>query len=120
MTMTVTAPDALATRESNPKQAMPPATDAPRRSSSAAAASRKSSKRGGSVSEVRKMARLSNAQLRTLQTELERERVRVERFDKKGESSSEHHEILMALQRIDNGAYGLCTVCGQSIPVERL
>lgn len=120
MTMTATARNSLATGESNSTQSRLPASDAPRRTCSASAASRKSAIRGGSVSEVRKMAGLSEAQLKTLQTELERERARVERFDPTGERSSEHHEILMALQRIDNGTYGLCTVCGQSIPVERL
>lgn len=52
----------------------------------------------------------------TLRAEL----VRVERGLVTGESSEERDELLAALQRLDDGTYGICAECARRIPVERL
>lgn len=52
--------------------------------------------------------------------ELRRELARVERGLAPGESSDEREELLLALQRLDDGTYGICAECGRRIPEERL
>lgn len=63
---------------------------------------------------------LSHAELADLALELRRECARVERSLATGDTSSEHHELLMALARIEDGTYGSCLRCGGAIPVGRL
>jgi len=33
---------------------------------------------------------------------------------------AQHREVLASLDRIENGTYGVCTNCGQEIPLDRL
>lgn len=61
---------------------------------------------------------LGRAELMELALELRRELARLERA--RGDASSEHHELLLALQRIDAGTYGTCQRCGEAIPLARL
>lgn len=63
---------------------------------------------------------LTRPQLAELREELERERRRVERSLSTGDTSSEHHEIVKALERLDEGTYGTCVKCEQPIPYGRL
>lgn len=65
-------------------------------------------------------ANLSTRESRSLALELRRELVRVERGLATGESSDEREELLLALQRLDDGSYGICVECARRIPVERL
>ena len=62
---------------------------------------------------------LTRPQLAELREELERERRRVERSLSTGDTSSEHHEIVKALERLDEGTYGTCVKCEQPIPYGR-
>jgi hypothetical protein len=52
--------------------------------------------------------------------ELRRELARVERGLVTGAFSQERDELLLALQRLDDGTYGLCLECARQIPRERL
>ncbi len=63
---------------------------------------------------------LTRPQLAELRAELERERTRVERSLATGDTSSEHHEIVKAIERLDEGIYGTCVKCEQPIPYGRL
>lgn len=63
---------------------------------------------------------LSRDQLADLAMELRRECARVERSLATGDTSSEHHELLMALKRIEDGTYGVCARCDGAIPLGRL
>ena len=63
---------------------------------------------------------LTRAELADLAMELRHECARVERALAPGETSDELHELLQALQRIDDGRYGLCVGCGRRIPHGRL
>lgn len=51
---------------------------------------------------------------------LRRELARVERGLAAGDSSDEREELLLALQRLDDGSYGICVECARRIPAERL
>lgn len=57
---------------------------------------------------------------RTAALELRRELARVERGLAPHESSDEREELLLALQRVDDGSYGICMTCARRIPEERL
>lgn len=59
-------------------------------------------------------------ELAELRDELIFERARLERTLAAGDVSSEHHEVMMALQRMEDDAYGLCEVCSSPMPIERL
>lgn len=58
--------------------------------------------------------------LRTARRELARELARVERALSPGETSDEREELLLALQRVDDGSYGICAECDRPIAPERL
>lgn len=58
--------------------------------------------------------------LRTATLELRRELARVERALRPGETSDEREELLLALQRVDDGTYGICGECDRPIAPERL
>lgn len=60
------------------------------------------------------------AQLADLAAELRREYALAERARSYGGHSLELHELFLALQRLDNGVFGICTACGQPIPLARL
>ena len=62
----------------------------------------------------------SRAQLADLAMTLRHECARVERTLARGGSSDELYDLLQALQRIEDGEYGLCVGCGQQIPLARL
>lgn len=72
------------------------------------------------TTKLRHIPGLTTAELRDLAMELRRECARTERTMAVGDTSSEHHELLMALQRIDAGTYGTCVHCGERIPLARL
>jgi hypothetical protein len=55
-----------------------------------------------------------------LTLELRRELARVERTVPAGGQSDERDELLLALQRISDGSYGICTQCAGRIPKARL
>jgi RNA polymerase-binding transcription factor DksA len=57
---------------------------------------------------------LSRLQLRELRTELERERRRYDEHDPRG------HPFNEALNRMDDGSFGACLACGNTIPFARL
>lgn len=63
---------------------------------------------------------LTRAQLAGLAAELRHECARVERTLSPDESSDELNDLLRALQRIDDDAYGVCFACGRPIPLGRL
>lgn len=63
---------------------------------------------------------LSPSQLASVRAELEYERRRVERTLADEPTSAEHDEILRAIRRLNEGVFGICTVCDQHIPFERL
>lgn len=63
---------------------------------------------------------LSSRERASQALELRRELVRVERGLATGESSDERDELLLALQRLDDGTYGICADCARTIPKERL
>jgi RNA polymerase-binding transcription factor DksA len=63
---------------------------------------------------------LDRATLTALAMELRRECARLERALASGDAWSEHHELLRALQRMDEGTYGTCVRCGRPIPLGRL
>lgn len=63
---------------------------------------------------------LTPAQLSVVRAELEYERRRLERSMTDDTASSEHDEILQAMRRLDEGTFGICTVCQQLMPFERL
>ncbi len=63
---------------------------------------------------------LGRTELTELAMELRREVARVERALTTGDASSEHHALLLALQRMEDGTYGGCMRCGQPIPLARL
>lgn len=52
--------------------------------------------------------------------ELRRELARVERALGAGETSDEREELLLALQRLNDGNYGICVECARRIPDGRL
>jgi len=52
--------------------------------------------------------------------ELRREIARVERTVAAGETNDELEGLRLALQRLDDGTYGICDACARRIPVERL
>lgn len=58
--------------------------------------------------------------LRAAALELRRELARVERALAAGETSDEREELLLALQRLDDGSYGICVECARHIPEGRL
>ena len=58
--------------------------------------------------------RLSDAQLRKLRAELEREAGRLNGADLRRQAFTE------ALRRLDEGVYGECFQCGNHIPYDRL
>jgi RNA polymerase-binding transcription factor DksA len=57
---------------------------------------------------------LSRTQLRELRAELERERRRYEEHDPR------FHAFAEALHRMDDGSFGACVACGNTIPYARL
>jgi RNA polymerase-binding transcription factor DksA len=63
---------------------------------------------------------LTASQLETIRSELEYERRRLERSMTDETASAEHDDVIQALHRLDIGAYGICTVCQQTIPYQRL
>lgn len=63
---------------------------------------------------------LTRAELAELAHELRREHARVARALAPGESSDVLHELEQALERIDEGRYGLCAGCGRRISFGRL
>lgn len=69
---------------------------------------------------LRTIPGLTTAELRDLTMELRHECARTERTMSVGDTSSEHHELLMALERIDSGTYGICVHCAVRIPLARL
>ena len=58
--------------------------------------------------------------LKDLALELRRELARVERTLPHGASSDELDDLLQALQRLDDGSYGICVGCARRIPTARL
>ena len=63
---------------------------------------------------------MTTKDLASLALELRRELARVERTLGADASSDERDDLLYALQRIDDGSYGICASCARRIPVERL
>lgn len=63
---------------------------------------------------------MTTKDLKSLALELRRELARVERALGPDGSSDERDDLLHALQRIDDGTYGICTTCLRRIPKERL
>lgn len=63
---------------------------------------------------------LTASQRAAVRAELEYERRRLERAMTDDTKSAEHDEILQALRRLDDGTYGVCTVCREPVPYERL
>lgn len=62
----------------------------------------------------------SQSQIAYVRAELEFERRRLERALTDDTRSAEHDEILSAIRRLGDGSYGVCAVCRQQIPYERL
>ena len=63
---------------------------------------------------------LSSRDRSSLDRELRRELARVERGSAADAFSHEREELLLALQRLNDGSYGICAECATRIPVERL
>jgi RNA polymerase-binding transcription factor DksA len=63
---------------------------------------------------------LSRAQLADLAMELRHECGRIERTLTPGAFSDELDELYQALQRIEDGEYGLCVGCGRRLPLGRV
>lgn len=63
---------------------------------------------------------MTTKDLAALALELRRELSRVERGLVAGTSSDERDDLLDALQRLDDGSYGICTLCARRIPKARL
>lgn len=64
--------------------------------------------------------RLSRQQLSNLALDLRRELARLERAFGPAHASDERDAVMEALQRIDDGSYGICLRCTRSIAHERL
>lgn len=60
------------------------------------------------------------AQLAELKAELQREYALAERTRAYGGGSLELHELDLAMERMEDGVYGICTACGNPIPLARL
>lgn len=63
---------------------------------------------------------MTSHDLAALALELRRELSRVERGLPDDAASDERDELLQALQRLDDGSYGICTDCARRIPKARL
>lgn len=63
---------------------------------------------------------MTTRDLAALALELRRELSRVERGLPNGASSDERDDLMQALQRLDDGTYGICTGCARRIPKARL
>ncbi len=63
---------------------------------------------------------ISTRDLLSLERELRRELARLERGSVTDAFSHERDELLLALQRLNDGSYGICAGCAVRVPVERL
>jgi RNA polymerase-binding transcription factor DksA len=66
---------------------------------------------------TRIVSQLTDAQRRSLRADLERE---FQRLEPTGRGGALVAAVANALQRLDEGTYGLCVVCGGTIPYARL
>ncbi len=79
------------------------------------------SSRGGThLMSARPSPSVKHIDTRAAALALRRELARVERALAEGESSDEREDLLLALQRLDDGSYGICIECARRIPDERL